>query len=418
MKKNNVIKNIVMLYGFSIAKIIFPLVTLPYLTRVLSVEAYGTVGYVKSIMTYMQLVIDFGFMLSGTKEIVLKKENSRTLSKAIGDILVARLLLAGISFTVLCALCFILPILRDNYLYTVLSFMPTIMTVFLFDYVFRGLERMQVITSRFIVMKSFSTVLTFMLVKSDDNLMLIPILDIIGSAFAIILVFFELKRLNIIIRFTGIKSSLLKLNESAIYFVSNIATTVGGALSTILIGAFLNASDIAYWTAALQLVNAVLALYNPVVEGVYPSIVKSQNYGVIKKIFSIFLPIIICGCLVVLFFSDHIVAITFGKKYLPSSIILKGLIPVFIFAFPAQILGWPMLGTIGKTKEVTLTTVIYGGFNIIGLGVLILISQFNLTTIVILRSFSEFILFACRGVFCLKNRLAFVQADNLNIKND
>ena len=45
--KSNVIKNTIMLYGMSIAKIVFPLLTLPYLTRVLSVESYGVVSYVK-----------------------------------------------------------------------------------------------------------------------------------------------------------------------------------------------------------------------------------------------------------------------------------------------------------------------------------------------------------------------------------
>ena len=73
--KSNVIKNTMMLYGMSIAKIVFPLLTLPYLTRVLSVESYGVVSYVKAVMQYMQLVVDFGFMLSGTKDIVNAKND-------------------------------------------------------------------------------------------------------------------------------------------------------------------------------------------------------------------------------------------------------------------------------------------------------------------------------------------------------
>ena len=56
MKQKNVLKNIIMLYGMSIAKIVFPLLTLPYLTRVLSVECYGVVSYVKAVMQYMQLL--------------------------------------------------------------------------------------------------------------------------------------------------------------------------------------------------------------------------------------------------------------------------------------------------------------------------------------------------------------------------
>ena len=53
----------------------FPLLTLPYLTGVLPVDAYGIVGYVKSIITYIELIRDIWFMLSEIKEIILKKNN-------------------------------------------------------------------------------------------------------------------------------------------------------------------------------------------------------------------------------------------------------------------------------------------------------------------------------------------------------
>ena len=295
MNKTNVAKNIIVLYGFSIAKILFPLITLPYLTRVLSVEKYGVVAYVKSIMTYMQLVIDFGFMLSGTKEIVQTKDDKKTMSAVVGDILLARLALCAISFAALCILSLAMPILRGNMAYTMMTFAPVALTVLLFDYVFRGLEQMQVITVRFIIMKSFSTVLTFLLVKSDSDLMLIPILDTIGSVLAIVLVWLSLNKLGVQVTFTGISSALRKLRESAIYFASHIATTIGGALSTLLIGAFMQPADIAYWGAALQLVSAGLALYSPVIDGVYPNIVKTRDYSVIRKTALIFMPLIALG---------------------------------------------------------------------------------------------------------------------------
>ena len=99
--KSNVIKNTIMLYGMSIAKIVFPLLTLPYLTRVLSVESYGVVSYVKAVMQYMQLVVDFGFMLSGTKDIVNAKNDHEKLEKEVGDILLAGVFLAAAAFVAL-----------------------------------------------------------------------------------------------------------------------------------------------------------------------------------------------------------------------------------------------------------------------------------------------------------------------------
>ena len=168
--KKNIIRNIIMLYGLSIAKIVFPLITLPYLTRVLTVDTYGTVSYVKTIMTYLQLTVDFGFMLSGTKDIVKGKQNGEDLGKITGDILLARIILGIIAFAVLVGLIIVLPILRENVLYTFLSYVSVFFSIFLFDYVFRGLEEMQVITIRFVIMKGIAAALIFVFVHNDTQI--------------------------------------------------------------------------------------------------------------------------------------------------------------------------------------------------------------------------------------------------------
>lgn len=78
--KNKVVINTIALYGMNFAKILFPLATLPYLTRVLSLDGYGLVVYVKAIMQYFQLFIDFGFILSGTRDIVIAKKNRANIT--------------------------------------------------------------------------------------------------------------------------------------------------------------------------------------------------------------------------------------------------------------------------------------------------------------------------------------------------
>lgn len=98
MSKNKITSNVIMLYGLNIAKIIFPFLTLPYLTRILSVESYGVVSYVKSLMVYMQVLTDFGFILSGTKDIVDAKQDWGRIQHIVSDILLARVILAFFAF--------------------------------------------------------------------------------------------------------------------------------------------------------------------------------------------------------------------------------------------------------------------------------------------------------------------------------
>ena len=94
---SGIAKNSAMLMAMNIAKMIFPLLTLPYLTRVLSKDCYGSVVYVKSVITYLQILVDFGFVLSATKDIVRARQDKAAQEKIIGDVLLARLWLCSSS---------------------------------------------------------------------------------------------------------------------------------------------------------------------------------------------------------------------------------------------------------------------------------------------------------------------------------
>ena len=200
MQKSKVANNTIMLMIFNVAKILFPFITLPYLTRVLSTDTYGTVTYVKTVMTYMQLLVDFGFVLSATKDIVKVRENKEKLGYVIGDTMMARIILGIVGFILIVILSLTLPILKANILYTILSYLVVFMSIFLMDFLFRGIEKMHIITIRFIVMKIISTIFTFILIKNDGDALLIPILDIISSFIAVLLVFYEMKKMKIKIR--------------------------------------------------------------------------------------------------------------------------------------------------------------------------------------------------------------------------
>lgn len=80
-------------------------------------------------------------------------------------------------------------------------------------------------------MRAIAAILTFVVVKSDNDMIWIPCLDIIGSILAVILVFIEMKKRGIGIKVTGLKNAFQKLKDSAIFFLSNMATTTFTALN-------------------------------------------------------------------------------------------------------------------------------------------------------------------------------------------
>ena len=410
MKKisnGNILKNTGMLMIFNISKMIFPFLTLPYLTRVLSTNMYGSVAYVKTVMSYMQIIVDFGFMLSATKEVVVCKEDKQELEKVIGKTIFAKLILGGVAFLLLLLLILILPILRQNITFTLLSYLVVFESIFLMDFLFRGLEIMQIITIRFIVMKTVSTVLTFLCVKDNHDLLLIPLFDIVGSLIAIVLVWVEIRKMNLKIKFCQMKNVFKSIKDSFIFFLSNIASTSFNALSTIILGLELDATSVAFWSVCMQVITAVQAFYTPISDGVYPEMVKTRNLGIIKRTIRICFPILVCGCLAMYFFAEIGMFILGGEQYVIVVPIFRLLIPTVFLGFFSVLFGWPTLGAIEKTRETTFSTICSGSLNIMAMLFLIIIHKFDLFYIAIIRSLTEFCLFSIRVYFLKKNISAF-----------
>jgi len=405
--KNKIVKNTSMLYIMNITKIILPLMTLPYLTRILTKDNYGVVSYVKAVMQYMQVLVDFGFLLSATKDIVNAGNDREKINRVIGDTLLAKFMLLVGAFFVMLVMIFAIPILKKHALYTILSFIVVALTCFLMDFLFRGIEEMQIITIRYVIMRSLAAVLTFVFVKNDADLLWIPMLDILGSLVAILLVVLEMKKRGYHVQFTCITNAYMKLKEATVYFVSNMASTTFTALNTLLIGIFLTTGEVAEWSLCLQMVSAVMSLYTPVTDGIYPYMVKSRDLNLVKRTAAIFMTAITAGCVFTFFAAKWALLIVGGEKYITAVPLLRSFIPLLFFSFPAMLMGWPALGAINRVKETTKTTIYAAALQIAGLVVLLAIGQFTVMNLAILRGSTEACMFMMRFVYCRRFRSEF-----------
>ena len=411
-KSNNKINrkiaaNTTMLLLLNISKLVFPFITLPYLTRVLSTDCYGVVAYVKAVMNYMQVVVDFGFVLSATKQVVESRNDRDKLNYIVSVNIVAKMLLASVAFVGLMILCVPIPILRQNVLYAVLSFIAVFLTIFLLDFLFRGLEKMYVITIRFVIMKGIATLLTFFIVKNDSDILYIPILDIIGSVVAVVWVFFEVRKEGVSLVVPRINDCMAAIKESAVYFLSNVASTTFNVFNTIVAGIVLTSTEVAFWSVCIQIISAGQAMYTPVSDAVYPDMVVSKDAGLIRRIIKLFTPLIVIGCGLVLVFGKYALLIVGGGKYVGALPALRALVPVLFLGFYAIIFGWPTLGAIGKTKQTTLSTVIAALFQVALIGIAILTGKYSLITMAVIRGMGELLMFIIRFHFFRKYRSEF-----------
>lgn len=396
-----------MLYLMNAAQLALPLVTLPYLTRVLSLDAYGVVAYVKSLIIYATLVIEFGFLLSATRDIVQAKENKVALGKIVGRTTEAKLVLSGLAFAILVLMVLLIPILRRHPLFALLSFGPPFLSIFLYDYLFRGLEKMHLITLRFLIMKGTATVLTFIFIKGDYQLLLIPIFDILSSLLAVFWVHRCVSRLGIKILPVRMSEVLEDLKTSSVYFFSDMAGTAFGAFTTLLVGIYLSNGDVAYWGILSTLIAAVQTMYSPICDGVYPHMIETRDFRLIVKVIFLIIPFLVVGGSITFFGAYAIMGLIGGAKYVAASPYLRACVPILVISFFSGIFGWPSLGAINKVRETTLTTVVAAGVQVIGIFLLIGLGKFSLLGVIIVRAMSELTMAALRLGLIYRYRSAF-----------
>lgn len=390
-------------YGLQVIKYIFPLITLPYLTRVLEPEGYAVYAYVVSFMTFVQAFVDFGFNLSGTK-LIASSEGSKDKNEAVGAVTEARLILCLAAAIIVFVVAQFIPLTRMNMPYTMLAFIAVCGKALAPDFIFMGQEQMGPITTRYLLSKGISTALTFVLVHSITDILWIPILDIVSSVVALIWSFqIASRRFGIVICFVELSKAVKELKQSALYCFSNMAASVFTGFTTLLIGVVVkNTAEISYWSLSMTAVGAVQSLYAPIVNSLYPHMVKNKDFSFAKQLLFVAVPVVMIGTVAFALLSRTIMGILGGPQYLEGSWVVTAVSPVLFFSFFATFLGWPVLGAAGRVKELTMTTVVSSLFCI---GALLALSLFGLASVLAVcavRVFTEMILFGSRVLCCWK----------------
>ena len=404
IKLTQVKKNTFWLAIFQLAKMVFPFLILPILTRRLSVETYGNLTFIKTVMNFLQIFLDFGFMLSATKEIAKIKNDTNQIQQIMADTLLARLLLGGIGFLLIVILSFFFPILGNNFLFTITSYLTVFLSIFLFDFLFRGLEIIHVMTIRFIVMKTISFLLTIFFVRQDHQIILIPLFDILSSVIAIILVAFELQKRNFRLIRPRLKSSIRSLKISLIYFLSDVSATAFNAISTIIIGLVFSSTEVALFGVSIQIIGAIQALLGQLSSGIYPIMVRQKSRKFIQQIFQKTIPLVFLFTGLTIILLPFVLQVLAGDKYAAAHPIIQILAITIFFSFINTLLGWPTLGVINQQNKVTLSTIITTVFNLVSLILLYLSSSLNLYSVAITRVITEIILFGIRLYYYKKYR--------------
>lgn len=396
-------KNTLWQYGLQLIKYVLPLLTLPYLTRVLEPEGYAIYAYVVSFMTFAQTFVEFGFNLSGTKQVV-EARDARALGRVTGSITQARLALCVLAGAVCIFIGAFIPIMRENALYACLAYIAVCGRALAPDFLFQGKEQMAPITVRYFLSKGTSTALTFVFVHSMADILWVPILDIAASAIALGWSFSSARKMfGLKIEWVAPRVYLKELARSGYYCLSNMSSTAFSGFTTLLIGiAIKDPAQISYWSLSMTAIGAVQSLYSPIVNSLYPHMVAQGDFGFAKRLALVSVPFVFGGTALFFVLSEFIMLVLGGAEYLPGAYVLRLVAPVLLFSFYGMFFGWPVLGAVGKVKELTATTLVSSLASIAVLMAVTAAGMVSVAIFAVVRSLTEAFMCVLRLNECRK----------------
>lgn len=356
---------------------IFPLITFPYLVRVLGVEYFGLLTFATAIIAYFQIITDYGFNLTATREISIHRDNKAKLTEIFSSVMTIKVILMILSIIILSIIVFSFEKFAKDWLVYYLTFGTVIGQVLFPVWFFQGIERMKYITYLNVISKLIFTLAVFILVHKKDDYIIVPLLTSLGAVIPGLwsLVIIK-KKFGVVFVFQRFENILVYLKEGWHVFLSQLNISLFNQTNVIILGLLTNNTAVGYYSAAEKIMRALAMLQTPITNAIFPYIsLKINNnkqlaFNELKKI----VIITTIGYFVLLsnifIFSEHIITFLYNSNMIGSIIVLKimSFIPLTIFL--NNIFGTQIMLNTGKEKEFFYVLLIGGMVNLILVSIL------------------------------------------------
>lgn len=368
MKKNKKIKsvkyNFLMNFILTATQFIFPLITFPYVSRILGAEALGKVSFTTSVANYFMMVASLGIPTYGIRACARVRDDKDELSKTVKEIFSI-----NVFVTCLVMLTYVICILLIPQFYTEKSlFLINGLNIFLnafgMNWVFQALEQYDYITFRSLFFKLIAIVLMFLFVHSSKDYIIYGAITVFAAVGSYVLNFYRVHEfVNLKIRTKYNYKRHIK--PILILFAQSLAVSIYTNLDTVMLGFIKSNVDVGYYNAAIKIKTILLSLVSSLGNVLLPRMsffaknkmkiefrnmmIKSLNFTCLMSIsLSIYF----------VFFGKEAMLFLAGKEYLQAVLTMQIITLAIIPNGLTGILGVQVLTSIEKEKYVLYSVII------------------------------------------------------------
>ncbi len=402
--KFNFVMNIIL----TLSSMIFPLITFPYVSRILRPSGIGKVSFATSLITYFNMFAQLGIPTYGVRICAKVRDNKEELSCVVHELFIINLIMCAISYCSLGILLFTVPrFFSERVLYIIMS-STILLNAFGIEWMYRALEQYSYITVRSIIFKFIALVAMFALVHQQSDYVIYGAISIFAASASNILNFINAHKYIVFKRYK--KYNLIRhLKAIGIFFAMSCATTIYTNLDTVMLGFMTNDVEVGYYNAAVKikviLVSIVTSLGTVLlprcsyfVENNMMNEFKRVSAKALNFVVLVSVPLVIYF---ILFAKEGILFLS-GEAYIGSVMPMKIIMPTLILIGLTNILGLQILVPLGKEIQV-LYSEIAGALTNLGLN-MVLIPLFASSGAAIGTLVAEAVVFIVQ-VYALRNNI-------------
>jgi PST family polysaccharide transporter len=334
-------QNVIALYGLQVAQFIVPLITLPYVARVLRPSAFGLVVFAQGFAFLLVVFIDWGFGYTGTRSVAERQDDPDGLARTVQRVRGAQLLLAAASLPIALAALILIPKMTDHPEFLALAWVAAVATALAAGWFFIGIEQPRSFTMIQLGFRILGAILTFALVRGPGDAWIVMALftaaAVGGWIAGDVLMYRRVKFLR-----PSPRASVTEIRHGTTIFVGMIAATLYSSFNVVLLGLFRSSADVAHFGAAERVVRVALTLLAPIAVAVLPRMMALQAAGRRERARELLRitvaaaagpALLITGALVL--FAPLIIRVLYGHRFVDAVPILR----VLALIIPAGVVG-------------------------------------------------------------------------------
>ena len=340
--RHPVSRNVIALYWLRIATFVVPLVTLPYVARVLEPSGFGLVIFAQGFAFVLVVFIDWGMGLTGIRSTAANQGDAGALSDVVRRVRGGQLLLAMASAVLALGALVLVPTMRDHPELLVLSWVAAAALGLSPNWFFVGLERARVAALIQLSFRAAGAALTFVLVDDPGDAWIVLAL-FAGSSVGGLLVSDVVMYRHVEFRLPEWRPSVREIRDSTMIFVGGLGVALITSFSVVLLGFLGSSTDVAHFGAAERLVRVSITLLGPIGAAVIPRMTALQIAGerqrarrllIIAVVVATLPALAIMLCLIV--FASPIIELIYGASFVDSS---APILQVLALIIPVNVAG-------------------------------------------------------------------------------